>query len=456
MEYYIWAFVLGALSAVSLVLGSVLGIFWKPQKTLTASFTAFGAGALLAALTIELVAPTAIALVQGSTDPHHTSPVEPFFFLILGCIGGGLLFVILDQLVNAKGGYLRKTATLLTFMSTRQKNRNQRLVERLSKIGFLRSIPPSHIQTLVDLVKPDVFHPDELIFKQGDASDRMFFVDKGEVALSDLQNPHIASVYDGDVFGEIGLLTGAPRTTHAKAVKETHVLVLLKEDFERMRSKLPEFESLTSQLASSRLKRVRERERVKQEQDEEWTKDALGALSRGVPVPTSSQRKRLAEEHSGAPLAIWLGILLDGIPESLVIGSGLFVLLASKLAAGGDPGLLDVIPYTLIAGLFLSNFPEALSSSVGMREQGWKPLRIIVLWGSILLATALGAVLGYEIGSTLDHTWLVFIEGLAAGAMLTMIAQTMIPEAVHLGGPNVVGLSTLGGFLAAVVFKLLE
>ena len=48
------------------------------------------------------------------------------------------------------------------------------------------------------------------------------------------------------------------------------------------------------------------------------------------------------------------------------------------------------------------------------------------------------------------------IEGLAAGAMLTMIAAAMIPEAVHLSGSRITGLSTLAGFLAAVAFKLLE
>ena len=54
------------------------------------------------------------------------------------------------------------------------------------------------------------------------------------------------------------------------------------------------------------------------------------------------------------------------------------------------------------------------------------------------------------------HTWLVFLEGLAAGAMLTMIAAAMIPEAVVLGSGNLVGLSTLAGFLGAILFKLLE
>ena len=72
------------------------------------------------------------------------------------------------------------------------------------------------------------------------------------------------------------------------------------------------------------------------------------------------------------------------------------------------------------------------------------------------MITALGAGFGYLLAGVLHHAWLVFAEGVAAGAMLTMIAAAMIPEAVHIGNPSAVGLSTLAGFLAAILFKLLE
>ena len=91
-----------------------------------------------------------------------------------------------------------------------------------------------------------------------------------------------------------------------------------------------------------------------------------------------------------------------------------------------------------------------------MVHQGWRKNTIFQLWFSLTIITAVGAGVGYVIGGTLPHAWLVLAEGLAAGAMLTMIASTMIPEAVHSGSPPVVGLGTLAGFLAAIVFKLLE
>ena len=149
-------------------------------------------------------------------------------------------------------------------------------------------------------------------------------------------------------------------------------------------------------------------------------------------------------------MAIWLGILLDGVPESLVIGTGLTSLVAMQEAAGGQPTLLDTVPCTLIAGLFLSNFPEALSSSVGMKEQGMASRYILGLWASLAAMTGLGAALGYAVGGSLSPVAVAGVEGTAAGAMLTMIAAAMLPEAAYRGGPVVSGAATMLGFGVAL------
>ena len=73
-----------------------------------------------------------------------------------------------------------------------------------------------------------------------------------------------------------------------------------------------------------------------------------------------------------------------------------------------------------------------------------------------MVITAMGAGGGFLLADSISRTWLSFAEGMAAGAMLTMIAAAMIPEAVHMGKANAVGLSTLAGFLAAISFKLFE
>ena len=91
-----------------------------------------------------------------------------------------------------------------------------------------------------------------------------------------------------------------------------------------------------------------------------------------------------------------------------------------------------------------------------MQKQGMANPKVFLMWASLMIMTSVGAGFGYWLGGSVGHGVVVLIEGLAAGAMLTMIAAAMIPEAVHLGGSSITGLGTLAGFLSAVAFKLLE
>ncbi len=131
-----------------------------------------------------------------------------------------------------------------------------------------------------------------------------------------------------------------------------------------------------------------------------------------------------------APIAIWLGLLLDGIPESLVIGA----------TAGA-------IQVSFIVGIALSNYPESLASSVGMREQGFGWRTISMLWGSVIIVTGVGAAIGGVVFQKAPDEVFAVVEGLAAGAMLTVITQTMMPEALQRSG-GFVGLAAVGGFLS--------
>ncbi len=455
LKYAFWAISLGALVAVSLPAGALLGVVWKPSTGVTAAMIAFGGGALLAALSLELVAPTVMAVAGGEEGGGHGGgAMVGMMALLAGNVAGGILFVALDQVVNAHGGYLRKSATTITYLARRRKQRIERMLNRLSHIEFLRSIPPEHVQMMVDYVRPVAFAQGERVFGEGDQGDRMYFIEQGEVALS-RGGAEFKTLGAGDVLGEIALLTGAPRTAQAVVRTRAVALALLKEDFDRVRKASPELEAAIARLASQRLEENRQLDAAAARAAEEWAEQAADALRQGLSAPTPQEVRQAADEHSGAPLAIWLGNFIDGIPGSFVIGSSFLAILTEKLAHGA-PAFVEIIPYTLIAGLFLSNFPEAMSSSVGMRDQGWKTSRILALWASLVVVAAVGAALGYSIGAKVDHTIVVGMEGVAAGAMLTMIAQAMIPEAVHLGGANVVGPSTLAGFLSAVAFKLLE
>ena len=285
--------------------------------------------------------------------------------------------------------------------------------------------------------------------------DVVYFLETGVVSVSS-GSEHIANLESGDVLGEIAMVTGAPRTATATAKEDTLVLALPKDDFDHLRKESPKFEIAAQTLAASRLQELVDRDDVESDA-KHWANQAIAGLSEETVIPSDAQLQEASEEH-GAPMAIWLGILLDGIPESFVIGSALVVSITATIAQSGADSVTfaTIVPYTLIAGLFLANFPEAMSSSIGMQKQGWGRSRVFFMWFSLMVMTSIGAGFGFWLGGSVGHGVVVLIEGLAAGAMLTMIAAAMIPEAVHLGGSTVTGLGTLGGFLSAVAFKLLE
>ncbi len=303
--------------------------------------------------------------------------------------------------------------------------------------------------------RPMSFYDGEIIARQEEDADVLFFVMEGSVSAT----------RDGSYFGELGpdnligiipILTQIPNPTTLTAKGPVTAFALSRENFDRLRDISPAFDQACRDLTQERLELLAQLVTDRHEQAIRWAREATHALKTGTQIPTADQLRRAKEEHAGSPLAIWLGILLDGIPESFVIGSGLLVLLQVKGELLGALRFIDVIPFTLIAGLFLSNFPEALASSANMKLQGWSKWHIFLMWFSLMVITAIGAGLGYLLAGMLNHAWLIFAEGLAAGAMLTMIASAMIPEAVHMGHASAVGLSTLAGFLASITFKLLE
>lgn len=157
-------------------------------------------------------------------------------------------------------------------------------------------------------------------------------------------------------------------------------------------------------------------------------------------VETSAMAPVLAEQHgSNAPMAIFLGALLDGIPESIVIGAS-FVSLAAF-----NPSFAIAV--------FLNNLPEAMSSATGMLEAGFSRARIFAMWGGLMAVSAAAAAAGNLLLAGAGPAALVFVNSLAGGGILAMLAATMMPEAFEEGGPSV-GLATIAGFLAALLFTM--
>jgi len=452
LQFLIWATALGGLSAMSLPLGSIVGLQTRPRPMVISTLAAFGAGALLAALSVELVAPTVFAVGGGE---HAGDPFRNFYALLGGLVLGGTLYFLLDQLVNAHGGFLRKTATSVTYFNLGRRRRKAQLVEKLSRFSLVRDLPAEHVGTLVSKVRPVTFNDGDLIIPQDEHSPDVVFILEGKVRVS-RDGIEAAEVGPGDVIGLAHLVLEIPSLGSGTAVGTVVGLALTQPDFQRLREIAPEFDQACRGLTVEQMKIIQDTVLGRRETAAQWLHEASQAVTTSSQLPSSDELLRAKKDHSSAPLAIWLGILLDGIPESFVIGAGVLVMLKASAQPLDSLTFSAIIPYTLIAGLFLSNFPEALASSANMRLQGWGKGRIFTLWLSLMIITAIGAGFGFVLADSLDPTWLIFAEGLAAGAMLTMIAAAMIPEAVHMGRANLVGLSTLAGFLAAISFKLLE
>jgi zinc transporter ZupT len=436
-------------------MGSLVGVSTRLRPIIISILAAFGAGALIAALSVELVAPTMAALVSKGGDPNHGDPHLSFYALIVGAILGGIFFVVLDQVVNAHGGFLRKTAPTLSHFRIHKRRRMRELLEELSRVSILHNVPAYHGDHLVEMVRPVTFRDGEVVFKPGDKAAGLYLIREGTISIREDDQP-IAEIKASDVAGLVPLVTDTPQVVTGIARGTTKCLQLSKKDFEQLRRVSPELDEACRDLASERLEKLERFHASQRAKADRWVRQTVRALRMGTEIPTSLELRRTKQDYQAAPLAIWLGILLDGIPESLVIGAGFLVLLQSKVTAIGSVNFAEVIPFTLIAGLFLSNFPEALSSSANMYNQGWGKGRVFFMWFSLMVITGVGAGLGYLLGGVLSSVWLIFAEGMAAGAMITMIASSMIPEAVHLGKANTVGLSTLAGFIAAISFKLLE
>ena len=600
------AFLVGVVSAISLPLGALSARFWVPEDRSVAGMMAFGGGALLAALSVDLVAP---AMAHGH-----------FYEVAFGAVAGGLTFVLLNEVVNDYGGFIRKVSTsvyhlrrrkhqqyrkvlsriddldifgevesrdfraIAAFIEVREYPRNSHIYKRgdpcdglfilasgsvslldprqhlqelrrvrpwetFARRSFLTGAPHDDVAVAVDdvevwrlprdrfltllvssprlgqalhswlrsrstanyLVQRQGMTPDEagawiddathtlvrhatippalkvrhhserflmladgflqtgflndlprgeletvadhLIYKRkgkgeaffhaGDIADRLYLIDTGEVSLmtprDHTRRREVRST--GQMFGRLAFLSGSKHAVSAIATEDSNYWVLLRRDLSKMLHQTPvlrarlEYAIDQDDLAGY----LRAHHGLTPEKIERWKRHARSELAAGRPPAAVLDLFGGVRHHQAAALAIWLGILLDGIPESLVLGT-----IQAKSS----------ISLSLVAGLFIANFPEAMSSAIGMRHQGLQPGRILLMWSSLVLITGIGAALGALFFGNASASNFSIIEGIAAGAMLTMIAQTMLPEAYIKGG-SVVGLATLMGFLTALYFKAL-
>ena len=155
-----------------------------------------------------------------------------------------------------------------------------------------------------------------------------------------------------------------------------------------------------------------------------------------------AERKSLAGgEGGGSGTAIFLGTLLDGVPESMILGMG--------LATGG------AISVAFLTAVFVSNVPEGVAGTRSLVASGRSVKHVAFMWLTLVIASAVAAAAGYAIVGSIPAADGRYAKAFAAGAILTMLSDVMMPEAFEHGG-KIVGLLATLGFLTAAILSVME
>jgi ZIP family zinc transporter len=164
----------------------------------------------------------------------------------------------------------------------------------------------------------------------------------------------------------------------------------------------------------------------------------LGSLAIDRMSPAESEGISSKRDPRTGGLALVLGSVLDGIPESIVLGL--------SLLAG------DGVSVAVLAAVFISNIPEGLSASEDLAQSGTRRRNIVGLWSIVILASAVASAFGFGVLGKMGPHVVVLLDSFAAGAILAMLAESMIPEAYEEGG-RAVGLATTFGFAIAAALS---
>jgi CRP-like cAMP-binding protein len=425
----------GLLTTSSSMVGAAIGLYAPLSKRVLACILAFAAGSLISALAIELAYKAAIELHHHGFDAHSA-----WQFIAGGFACGAVVYFATSLFLEKRGAAVRHPTQFREYALARKHEQTKELIGLLAKCDLLRHLPAEAIEQILPSVRKHRVNAGEVVFRAGDPADALYIVARGSVeVVADSPGEAggagvaIAKLEPGTAFGEMGLISGGARTATIRTVTGADLLEIGREDFNALIAADPIMARAVHLLSHERAIRNL---RAGGSDPSTWASVASHSLEN---ISRAEVNKMLREAGRGAGMAIVLGNILDTIPGCLVIGANF-------------NGLAN-LSLTLILGMFLGGIPEAAASAVMLTRAGYKAKVIFALWATVLLAGMSAAALGKVFIGSPESLAAVFCQAVAGGAVLALVAHTMIPEAIHEGGSLVV-LPTVAGFLFALYLAL--
>lgn len=409
------AFSQGVLGASSLAFGAFVGVFWQPSRTISAAIMAFGSGTLLSAIAFEITIP----VFRDSG----------FWPLLIGFIVGGVLFTGLTKYIDQQGGFLRKPASSRRYLFEHRQEQASDILNRIANVEVMQDIPALQKQAIVSFLKPVYAQPGDVLCQEGTPGDYFYMIVDGEAEVRKGQKV-LSMIGPGEVFGEMALLTGEPRSATVVAKTPMELYQLHQEHFDNVLTWSPHMAWALSRALARRLRLATESRIAVEDNLQRWRQQLMDNVELDLLLREDPAILKGLVNRS-APLAIVIGTLIDNIPESVVIGMN-----------SGE----SHFGWSFLLAVFISNFPEALSSATGMKQAGTKKSQILGLWIGVVILSGLCAVAGYFLQTSASNLYVAIAQALSGGAILAMLASTMMPEAYELGGGSV-SFSTILGFL---------
>ena len=419
----------GLLTTISVFVGAYLGLYYAIPERVFSSILAFAAGSLIAALAIELSFEGAEALVK-----HGFGIRASWFNMALGFGAGAALYYTASVFLESKGAAIRLPSLL--FNSKGGRAAADEKIVPLSRSALFSHRSATDIEDVLGFVSLRACDGGETVFQQGEPGDALYIIAEGQVLLTDPNGHVLATLGQGEAFGEMALLANRPRNATVKTLRESKLLVIDAKSFHQLLELDFAFRTKVHDMARERsLANLKEAH--------------LDSSAWASAYRTSLAHKAEAQPHHdesaaagrGIGLAIIFGNILDTIPGCLVIGA--------KFAG------FESMSATLMVGMFLGGIPESAASATLLRRAGFSSAKIYGMWSIVIIAGIISAMLGKAFISDTDSIFAVIMQAVAAGAILAMVSHAMIPEAIHKGGSASV-LPVVLGFLFALYLALEE